>query len=342
MALIWPFIIFALFFGFLFLYFKLKLPQTIWLGITFLAFLVNMGMSLVVFLIQINSIIPLTILAILFAISFLSMPFLTVGTFFINGIKVIRREGFKFSNSLSLLLAILLIIYLVYWPTVVDVTQSHILNTLYQFISFSVVYLSSILVFYTTTNLLNLIHLKKQKMDYFIVLGAGLLGEKVSPLLASRIDRGLDLQKEQNSGKIVLSGGQGADEVIPEGEAMTRYALDQGVNPDAVLKETKSKSTHENIKFSKQIIENDWNLDTPPKIAIVTNNYHVLRGLMQARSLDLNCIGYGSRSRFYFSLNAFLREFVAYLQFTYKVHSIIISLFGIILFGLYLLLEAIS
>src|SRR5699024_4036337 len=139
-------------------------------------------------------------------------------------------------------------------------------------------------------------------------------------------------------GKIIFSGGQGDDEVIPEGEAMARYALDKGINPEIILKETNSDNTHQNIQYSKQIIDHDWKDSTEPKIAIVTNYYHVLRGLMQARSLGINCIGYGSNSKFYFSLNAFLREFVAYIQMTYKVHAVISMLAGFILFALYLIL----
>src|SRR5699024_8248725 len=142
--------------------------------------------------------------------------------------------------------------------------------------------------------------------DYFITLGAGLSGEDVTPLLAGRIDKAIELQKKQKHGKIIFSGGQGDDEVIPEGEAMARYALDKGINPEIILKETNSDNTHQNIQYSKQIIDHDWKDNTEPKIAIVTNYYHVLRGLMQARSLGINCIGYGSHSKFYFSLNAFL------------------------------------
>ena len=163
----------------------------------------------------------------------------------------------------------------------------------------------------------------------------------MTPILGGRIQRALDIQAAQNSGKIIFSGGQGADELTSEGEAMLDYALKQGIDSEIVFKEVESANTYENIKFSKKIIEDDWTKDEEPKIAIVTNNYHLLRGLMQARNLGLNCIGYGSKSKFYYSLNAFLREFVAYLQMTYKVHSFVIGFAGILIFGLYVLAELI-
>lgn len=331
--------ILTLSFGLLFLFLKMKRPQTIWLGISFINFLFNFAMIFVVIFLQNDILVPLIIIAVLFTIFIFTMPFLMVGTFLINGIKVIRNEGFKFSNLLSLLFGISVLGYLFIWPSIVDITKNNFLNTVYQFISFNVLYFSFILLCYTVANSLNLMHIRKTKIDYFITLGAGLTGEKVTPLLAGRIDKAIELQQKQKHGKIVFSGGQGEDEVIPEGEAMAQYALDQGVNPEIIIKETNSESTHQNIQYSKHLIDLDWRAKTEPKIAIVTNYYHVLRGLMQAHSLGIDCIGYGSHSKFYFSLNAFLREFVAYLQMTYKVHSLIISFVGLILFILYLILQ---
>lgn len=339
MELILFFSVLTLFFGSSFFYLKIKRPQTIWLGFTFLGFLFSFILCISIYLLQHDFRIPLVILAITFVIFSISAPTLIMGTFLVNGVKLIRNEGFKFSNLLTLVLGVALIIYIFFWPIIVDITQSHILNTVYQWIIFTTAYLSFIFIFYAFTNLLNLIHIKKQKIDYFIVLGAGLNGKKVTPLLAGRINKGIDVRNLQNSGKIVFSGGQGPDELVPEGEAMAQYALQQGVPDEIILKETESISTYQNIKFSKEIIDEDWPNDSEPKIAIVTNNYHVLRGLMQARDLGINCIGYGSRSKFYFSLNAFIREFVAYLQMTYKMHGTVIALSGIFLFALDLFLE---
>ena len=325
------------FYGIMFLYLKLKHPQTIWLGITFLGFLFHLAFILFVVLVQNDQETLLIILAFLFGIPIILMPTLMVGTFIINGIRIIRHEGFSFKNSLSLILGIGLIGYLIYWPIVVDITENHILNTIYQFISLTAIYLSFILICYTVANLLNLIHFKKGNIDYFIVLGAQLAGNKVTPLLAGRINRALDAQKKQNTGKIIFTGGQGADELVPEGESMAQYALDQGIHSTFVLQEVESVSTYENIKFSKKIIDQDWTSNQQPNIAIVTNNYHILRGLLYARTLGIDAVGYGSKSKFYYSLNAFLREFIAYLYMTYKVHGIIIGLTAIFSFGIYIL-----
>lgn len=342
MALILLFGGLSIVFGLAFLFFKMEKPQSLWLAITFLGFVFHLMVVFVVFLVQEDFQTPLFILGLGFLLFMGLMPVLMLGTFLVNGIRIIRYEGFKFKNTLSLVVGIGLIVYLFIWPALVDVSVDHILNTIYQFISFSTFYLSVILVLYTVTNLLNLVHWQQVKIDYFIVLGAGLIGDQVPPILASRINKGLELQAAQNSGKIVFSGGQGDDELISEGEAMSRYALDQGTDSQVVLKETKSRNTRQNIHFSKEIIDADWSKDFEPKIAIVTNNYHVLRAVMQARKAGIKAIGYGAKTKFYYSLNAFLREFVAYLQMTYKLHGTVIGLAGIFLFGLFFLVMFLS
>ena len=51
---------------------------------------------------------------------------------------------------------------------------------------------------YALSSLLNLIHRRdNQNFDYIVVLGAGLKGERVPPLLAARIERGISLVKEE-------------------------------------------------------------------------------------------------------------------------------------------------
>lgn len=54
---------------------------------------------------------------------------------------------------------------------------------------------------------------------------------------------------------LIMSGGKGGDEQIAEGEAMKRYALEQGIPEDRILVEDQSENTYENMLFSRQLIE---------------------------------------------------------------------------------------
>ena len=101
------------------------------------------------------------------------------------------------------------------------------------FLSFTVAYLLFLMAMYALSALLNLVHLRKRrKLDYIVVLGCGLNGSQVTPLLAGRIDRGIQLLRYNPNAKLILSGGQGPGEDVPEGVAMAAYAKEHGVEPE--------------------------------------------------------------------------------------------------------------
>ena len=118
-----------------------------------------------------------------------------------------------------------------------------------------------------------------------------------------------------------MSGGQGPGEDIPESEAMAAYAVDQGVDDERIITEQKSVSTEENLMFSKELIDNE-----NAKIVIVTTAYHVFRALILAKQQGIKCVGFGAKTKWYFTLNALIREFVGYLQLTWKRHAIVIGI----------------
>jgi len=241
--------------------------------------------------------------------------------FLFNSFMLIRREGLRVGNLLSLATFFLLVGYFIYWPRVATYTRDNILlNTLYVYISLVVLYFLCIAMSYLVSSVLNFINILPRKIDYVVVLGAGLIGERVTPLLASRIRKGIKVYKANPGSKLIMSGGQGPDEVVSEAFAMKNYALEQGINENDIILEDKSTSTKENIIFSKKFIPSD------KSFAVVTNYYHVYRALVQARTLGFRCIGYGAPTKFYFSLNAFIREFIGYLYFKRRIHAIVLGI----------------
>ena len=120
---------------------------------------------------------------------------------------------------------------------------------------------------------------------------------------------------------LIMSGGQGPGEDIPESEAMAAYAVDQGVDDKRIITEQKSVSTEENLMFSKELIDKE-----NAKIVIVTTAYHVFRALILAKQQGIKCVGFGAKTKWYFTLNALIREFVGYLQLTWKRHAIAIGI----------------
>ena len=63
-----------------------------------------------------------------------------------------------------------------------------------------------------------------------------------------------------------------------------------------------------------------------PKIVIVTTAYHVFRALILAKQQGLKCVGFGAKTKWYFTLNALIREFVGYLRLTWKKHALVIGI----------------
>lgn len=117
---------------------------------------------------------------------------------------------------------------------------------------------------------------------YAIILGAKVNGETPSLTLRFRLEEALAYAESYPDVKFILSGGQGPDEDIAEGEAMRRYLTEKGVQEDRLLLETESTSTYENILFSKKLLPEEVN-----EITIITSDFHLARARMIADSFNL-------------------------------------------------------
>ncbi len=222
-------------------------------------------------------------------------------------------------------LAVALTFYLFIAPFVVQsLSGISLLNMVFVYVGFLVSYAIIISMLYTTSSFVNLVNLFPGKLDYVVVLGAGLIGDKVTPLLASRIEKGIAIYQKHPGSKLIMSGGQGPDELIAEGQAMANYALEQGIPVEDIVIENQSTNTEENLKFSYALMK------PGSRFALVTNYYHVFRALLLARQLKIKCIGYGAKTKFYFSLNAFIREFVGYMVMSRKTHLVFLSIVSIL------------
>ena len=153
-------------------------------------------------------------------------------------------------------------------------------------------------------------HEPRYDRDYVLVLGCRIRPDgTLYPLIRGRVDRAIDFAEAQfkATGKrpvLVPSGGKGADEPMAEAEAMARYMRERGVPEDGILPETESKTTRENMLFSRKLIGGE------AKAAFSTSSYHVYRGGILAAEEGWNIDGMGSRTKWYFWPNAFLREFI--------------------------------
>lgn len=164
------------------------------------------------------------------------------------------------------------------------------------------------------------------KPDYIIVLGSGLIGDKVPPLLASRLDKAVRIYKKWGRAPLLItSGGKGSDELIAEAVAMKKYMIDKhGIPAGKIIAEAKSKTTYENMLFSKQILDARFK---QARGIFVSNNFHVYRASIYASKVNLRANGIGAKTAFYYLPNAFTREFIGLLEMKKWWHLLIIGLY---------------
>lgn len=124
--------------------------------------------------------------------------------------------------------------------------------------------------------------------DAVIVLGAGLRGEDPSKALRFRLDAAYDYAMQNPNAIIIVSGGQGENEVIAESTAMKRYLVKKGLSEERIIEEDRSTNTKENLAFSKAIL--DEKFEKEYRIAIVSNDYHVLRAESLAKEAGFTSI----------------------------------------------------
>ena len=313
-----------------FAWIMLREPRTLWSGVSLLGVLLCSAVTMFFLLTKyadwlaehdllMNILVALLLLMVGCALAF---PVIFIVTLFIEGIKLIRHEGLKPANLLTMLFSVLLYFYLAVWPVIGGLEKGRFGTKLYVLISLSAVYVLALMAVYLLSAALNLFHLKKrQGADYIIILGAGLIGTRVTPLLAARIDKGIELLHDNPNAVLIMSGGQGPGEDIAEGEAMARYAEQKGVDLGKIIVEGKSTSTEENSLFSRELMS--WDR---PRVIVVTTAYHVFRALLLAKQHGLKCIGFGAKTKWYFTLNALIREFIGYLNLSWKQHAIVAAL----------------
>lgn len=147
-----------------------------------------------------------------------------------------------------------------------------------------------------------------------VVLGASVRGSVVRPVLAYRLEHAkLLYDREIAAGRhplLVMSGGQGVDEPESEAAVMARYLRDRGVPDSALVEESRSTSTRENLELSAAVLADRG---VPGRILVVTNNFHVLRTAILSRRLNIPADVSGARTSPTYLPFGFLREFVALL-----------------------------
>ena len=132
---------------------------------------------------------------------------------------------------------------------------------------------------------------KLSDVDCIIILGAGIWGDKPSPMLEDRLLEGIKLYQNNVSDKIIMSGDHGTKE-YDEVNIMKNYAIEKGIPSENIFMDHAGFSTYESIYRARDIFK-------AKKIVIVTQKYHLYRALYIANQLGIEAYGVGADPRQY-------------------------------------------
>ena len=235
----------------------------------------------------------------------------------LNGFIMVKKEGRRLQNLLGLFLGLAMLGY-------VGLALSSAINDNVNIffwvlcLGIPLAYLGFGFTSYLLYSWLYLWVTKRRKRveppGAVIVLGAGLIKGKVPPLLASRLDAGMavaDGAGDEEKPLLIVSGGQGSDEVRSEASAMAEYLVSKGVPEQRILQENLSRTTQENLANTKVMLEQEG--ITGP-LAVVTNNFHAFRAALLLSREGLKGYAVGAPTARYYWPAAVIREYVAILR----------------------------
>ncbi len=142
-------------------------------------------------------------------------------------------------------------------------------------------------------------------LDVIIVLGAQVWPEGPSASLKYRLDAALEYLNQNPDTRCIVSGGQGYNEPWSEAQGMYDYLTQNGLPAERIRMEDRSVNTVENIRYSMKMLDPEED-----KVGIVTNNFHVFRGVALARSQGIRQVqGIAASSHPVYLVSNMFREY---------------------------------
>ena len=124
--------------------------------------------------------------------------------------------------------------------------------------------------------------------DAIIVLGAAAYDAKPSPVFEERIRHGIDLYRRGLAPKLIFTGGYGGVGArFSESQVARRYALRQGVPDKAILIESLSRNTHDNLRQASLLMQQHQLHD----VIVVSDPLHMARALRISKELGIRAVG---------------------------------------------------
>jgi len=144
---------------------------------------------------------------------------------------------------------------------------------------------------------------KQRTADVIVVLGC----KTPSRAFNWRAEAAAGYLKAHPKTTAVVTGGQGSDEKISEGEAFHQRLVQLGISEDRIQTETESTSTRENFINADHLyaVKNKT-------VGIVTNSYHIYRSILIAGQCGYTDVfGIPAKTLLFYEPDNILREVLA-------------------------------
>ncbi|WP_422505752.1 YdcF family protein [Stenotrophomonas sp. GZD-301] len=153
------------------------------------------------------------------------------------------------------------------------------------------------------------------RADAIIVLGAAAYDAKPSPVFEERIRHGLDLYQKGYAPLLIFTGGYGGSGArFSESQVARRYALKQGVPDEAILIETASRTTRQNLIEARRLMQQR----KLHRVIIVSDPLHMARALRLCKELDIDALASSTPSTRFRSFHTSWRFLVQEIYFFHR------------------------
>lgn len=151
----------------------------------------------------------------------------------------------------------------------------HVFNSMgYVVILLIVIYAATFYFVYTYSDDSALYKKGNRKSDAGVILGAAVWGgNRPSPVLRERINKGYEIYQQKYVPRLILTGG-GSPNELTEAEVSRNELMKFGVDPRNLMVEAKSNSTIEQILFVRDRYYRKMNFG---RIIIISDNFHLMR-----------------------------------------------------------------
>ena len=158
---------------------------------------------------------------------------------------------------------------------------------------------------FAKTNMIEDISNSNKNIDVIVVLGCQVREDgSLSLMLKDRLDKAIELYKNDIASKIIVSGDHGTEE-YDEVNAMKKYLIENDIKSEDIFMDHAGFSTYETMYRAKYIFEVE-------KVIVVTQEYHLYRAVYIGNKLGIETYGVpAEKINYYGQTGRDIREILA-------------------------------